>query len=435
MKRNLMVVDDDEDIRVLLEAYLAGKGFNVITAASGKEGLEKYGTDFDGLVITDLDMPEMDGIEFLARLKERDSDCIGIMLTGKGCTESCITSLRDGLAYDYLLKPLENMDLLLAACEKAWEKKNLELHNRELMDALKRNNEDLQLAAKVFENTVEGIIVTDRDAVILKVNQAFTSITGYAEDEVIGKKTSILKSDRHDRAFFEDMWKALLGNGQWQGRIWNRRKNGEAFLGRLTITSVKDESGRATHYSCIFYDITENKKEQDHIKTLAYHDALTGLPNRLLFNDRLAHAIERKKRHEEELSVFFLDLDHFKEVNDSLGHQIGDLLLAEAALRLSGCVRKEDTVSRRGGDEFIILLESHGAGSDYLKTAQRIKDAMRKPFQLDGHEVSVSASIGIALFPLHGMDPETLVKNADTAMYLAKEKGKNNFQVFQQPFN
>ncbi|MBI5186994.1 MAG: response regulator [Nitrospinae bacterium] len=296
MKKNLLVVDDDEDIRALLEAYLTGKGFNVIAAGSGKEGLEKYQADFDGLVITDLDMPEMDGIEFLKRLKEIDPDCIGIILTGKGCAETCITSLRDGLAYDYLLKPLENMDLLLTACQRAWEKKDLEFHNRDLMDSLKKSNEDLQLASKVFENAVEGIIVTDRDAVIQKVNPSFTSITGYGVGEAVGKKTSILKSDRHDKAFFEDMWKALLSSGQWQGRIWNRRKNGEAFLIRLTITSVKDASGRTTHYSCIFYDITENKKEQDHIKSLAYHDALTGLPNRLLFNDRLAHAIESGRR-------------------------------------------------------------------------------------------------------------------------------------------
>lgn len=431
MKRNLLVVDDDEDIRVLLEAYLTEKGFNVITADGGKEGLEKYRAGFDGLVITDLDMPEMDGIEFLERLKETDPDCIGIILTGKGCTETCITSLRDGLAYDYLLKPLENMDLLLTACQRAWEKKDLELHNRDLMDALKRSNEDLQLAANFFENTVEGIVVTDKDTVILKVNPAFTSITGYAAEEVIGKKTSILKSDRHDKAFFEDLWKALLSGGQWQGRIWNRRKNGEAFLERLTITCAKDAAGNTTQYSGIFYDITENKREQDHIKNLAYHDPLTGLPNRLLFNDRLAHAIERKKRYKEELSVFFLDLDHFKQVNDTLGHQIGDQLLSEASLRLAACLRKEDTVSRHGGDEFIVLLESHGAENDYLHTAQRIKDAMCKPFQLDGREVRVSASIGIALFPLHGMDPETLIKNADTAMYHAKEKGKNNFQLFK----
>ena len=291
----------------------------------------------------------------------------------------------------------------------------------------KRDEEELKQAATVFENAVEGIIVSDSMANVITVNQAFTEITGYSRDEVIGQNPRLWKSDHHDRPFFQVMWASLEQTGQWRGEIWNRRKNGEAFPCWQTIRAVPDDSGAIKRYVSFLSDITAIKESQAQIEHLAHHDPLTNLPNRLLFNARLEHALERAHREKCMVGVMFLDLDNFKPINDGLGHPVGDKVLQSVAERLTAQVREEDMVARIAGDEFAIIMEmkcnSHGAAH----VAAKILSAFEAPFQVDGQELHLTTSIGISLYPEDGKNVTVLVKNADAAMYRAKEQGKNRY--------
>ncbi len=296
----------------------------------------------------------------------------------------------------------------------------------------KRAEEELRQAAAVFESTSEGIIVTDANGDITAVNQAFTGITGYSEQEVLGKNPRMLRSDHHDADFFRDMWKTIKKTSHWRGEIWDRRKNGEVFPVLQSVSAIKDKEGEITHYVSVFSDISSLKQTQEQLNYLAYHDPLTDLPNRLLFNDRLTHATERAGRSQDQVGLLFIDLDHFKRVNDSLGHQIGDELLINASRRLRNLVRKDDTVARLGGDEFVVILESIRDAEDTVAFAQKLIEAFNEPFMIEYHELHVTMSIGISVFPADGTDMHTLVKNADAALYYAKEEGRNGFHCYTE---
>ncbi len=300
---------------------------------------------------------------------------------------------------------------------------------------LVRANAELSLMAKVFEHSLDGITITDAHGGILKVNPAFSHITGYSPEEVVGQNPRLLKSDRHDAAFYAAMWSALVRDGQWEGEIWNRRKDGEAYPEWLSISAIKDGLGTATHYVAVFHDITEIKRSEELMKHQAYHDALTGLPNRLLLRDRLGVAITHAKRSGHHLALLFLDMDNFKTVNDSLGHSVGDLLLMAFAHRLKNLLREQDTVARLGGDEFVVMVEEVADANAAVAVGERILEAMRQPFTIKGHELYVTASVGITLYPEDGATPEVLIKNADLAMYRAKEQGKNTSQLFTLAMN
>ncbi len=293
----------------------------------------------------------------------------------------------------------------------------------------KHAEEQLRLAARVFDRAGEGIVVTDSEQNILTVNDAFTKVTGYVAEEVIGQNPGILASGRHKEDFYLDMWESLKERGWWQGEIWNKRKSGEVFPEWLTINTVHDSDGTVTNYVGIFSDITVVKESQRRVEFLATHDELTTLPNRALFIDRIRQAIVRNKRNKGMFAVFFVDLDNFKVVNDSLGHAAGDELLQKTAQLLRECLRAADTVARFGGDEFALLIEDTNIGEADI-TAQRIAAALGRSISIFEHPVYVSASIGISIFPNDGNDAETLLKNADSAMYKAKENGKRNHQFF-----
>jgi len=293
----------------------------------------------------------------------------------------------------------------------------------------KRAEDQLRLAARVFDRAGEGIVVTDAHQVVLTVNEAFTQVTGYTAEEVIGTTPGLLSSGRHSKDFYQDMWASLQSQGWWQGEIWNRRKNGEIYPEWLTINSVKDSEGKVVNFVGIFSDITIVKESQRRVEFLATHDELTSLPNRALFLDRVRQAIARIQRTDGTFSVLFVDLDNFKVVNDSLGHAAGDELLMEVARRMRECVRGSDTVARFGGDEFAMLLES-ATVEDAELTARRIGDALLRPYLIGRQTVYPSASIGICLYPNDGADAETLLKNADSAMYQAKDGGKSTHHFF-----
>ncbi len=296
----------------------------------------------------------------------------------------------------------------------------------------KRMEVRLQQAATVFDSSAEGITITSPDATIIAVNRAFTEITGYREDEVIGRNPRFLQSGLHEQSFYREMWETLAVQGRWQGEVWNRRKDGQQFLESLTISAVRDNVGTVTHYVGVFSDITELRKAHDRLDHQAHHDPLTGLPNRLLLGDRLHKALQRAHRDESGLAVFFIDLDRFKNINDTLGHQVGDRVLCEVAWRLSRLMRESDTVGRLGGDEFLIIIEDISDPSAASHIADNIFGVLQDSPVTVNQEFFVGASIGISVFPQDGSDAETLMKNADVAMYRAKERGRNTYEFFTQ---
>jgi len=302
----------------------------------------------------------------------------------------------------------------------------LEVENSQRRQAEER----FKLAAKAIENSHEGIIITDKAGIILHVNPSFTSITGYDAEEVEGRKTTVLSSGRNSEEFYREMIERLVKQGRWAGEIWSRRKDGLNYPQWLTISAVLNKAGQTTHYVGVFHDITEYKQQQEAIEYQAYHDPLTGLPNRLLFDDRLRMAVAQAQRHGYKLALLFLDLDNFKHINDSLGHTVGDMLLKELSARLAGALRTEDTLSRIGGDEFTIVLPRITCREEAVQVSQRIQEVLRHPFIHQGVELFSSASIGIAIHPNDGTNPEELIRNADLAMYRAKHLGRNNCQFF-----
>ncbi|MDH1108075.1 EAL domain-containing protein [Pseudomonas otitidis] len=300
---------------------------------------------------------------------------------------------------------------------------------RDVTDRQKMQEELLQ-AATVFESTAEGVMITDTQQRILAVNRAFTTITGYEEHEALGQTPRLLASNHHERGFYVDMWDQLNREGHWQGEIWNRRKNGETFPEWLTINAVRNPEGQITHFVGVFADISPLKQAQARLDYQAHHDPLTGLPNRILFENRLRQALAACEREGHEGAVLFLDLDRFKHINDSLGHPIGDVLLKSIADRLGNQLGRNDTVARLGGDEFIILLPHLRRPEEAQHLAERLLACFTAPFETQDHEFFISASIGISRFPEHGSDTATLVKNADAAMYQAKSKGRNRVELY-----
>ncbi len=293
----------------------------------------------------------------------------------------------------------------------------------------------LRLSARVFAESGEAIAVTDARGNFVSVNRAFTEVTGYAPEEVIGKNPRLLQSGRHDASFYAAMWQQMAESGGWQGEVWNRRKSGEIYPEWLNISAVRSPAGDITHYVAIFSDITERKAAQARIEYLAHHDPLTGLPNRSLLRERLEQEIGRARRSDTKLGVLFLDLDRFKTVNDSLGHATGDRLLRAVTERLRGCLRESDVVCRQGGDEFIVLLPELKNATDAAQAARKIMDSLSHPVDVGAQLVHTSFSIGIALFPEDGHTTSALLKAADLAMYHAKETERGTYRFFTAELN
>lgn len=299
----------------------------------------------------------------------------------------------------------------------------------------RRADEGLRLAASVFDNSLNAILLADADGRIRQVNRAFTEITGYSAEEAVGQTTRLMQSGEHPPEFYASMWEQLLATSKWEGELLNRRKDGQLISVWESIVAVRAPGGEITHYIGIFYDISEQKAAAHRIHQLAYYDALTGLPNRTLLMDRCQHALARAAREGERLAVLFLDLDRFKHINDSLGHPVGDALLQAVAQRLLHVLRGSDTVARLGGDEFVVLLENIDSADNAQMVAQRIIDAFRAPFHLGELSLSVATTVGVSLYPDHGTDVTSLFKYADLALYQGKESGRGDFRIFEARFN
>ncbi|MCX7173074.1 MAG: diguanylate cyclase [Proteobacteria bacterium] len=296
-----------------------------------------------------------------------------------------------------------------------------------------QREEALRLAATVLSTMDEAVVVTDRDNKIVSVNPAFTAITGYLPEEVIGKNPRLLSSGMHAQEFYREMWETLKRTGNWYGEIRNRSKNGRLFVEWLSIKQLRDKEGKTAHYVAVFSDISERKAAEEHMRHMAHFDALTGLPNRSLFADRLQQTIAKARREKSHLALMFIDLDQFKPVNDLFGHHVGDLLLREVASRLHACLRREsDTVARMGGDEFVVILPEIEGYQDAVKVGDKILATLNQPFDIAGHKIHISSSIGIAVFPEHGNEEKLLLRSADEAMYRAKENGRNRLVMAEK---
>ena len=302
----------------------------------------------------------------------------------------------------------------------------------QLQQPLKENRERLRQAAAVFDCTREGVLVTDAQGLIVHVNRAFIEITGYRREDVMGERPSLFKSGRHSSNFYQQMFQTLERTGEWSGEIWNRRKSGEIYPQWQTIRVIQDDQGKVSHYVAVFSDISAIKDSEHELAHLAHHDPLTDLPNRLLFTDRAEQALASAQVHKRGCALLLLDLDHFKIINDSLGHNVGDQLLKAVGERLKGLFGPGVTLARLGGDEFAVLAESCPQVVQAAALAQRMLDAMKQPFIFDGHQLFISASIGISLFPSDALSAQQLLRNADSALFKAKSAGRESYALYTE---
>nr|WP_314563832.1 EAL domain-containing protein [uncultured Pseudomonas sp.] len=301
-----------------------------------------------------------------------------------------------------------------------------------LQQPLEENRERLRQAAAVFDCTREGVLVTDAQGLIVHVNRAFMAITGYQGEEVMGQRPSLFKSGRHSSNFYEQMFQSLQSTGEWSGEIWNRRKSGEIYPQWQTIRVIHDDQGHVSHYVAVFSDISALKDSEHELAHLAHYDPLTDLPNRLLFTDRTEQALASAQVHKRGCALLLLDLDHFKIINDSLGHNVGDQLLKRVGERLKALFGPGVTLARLGGDEFAVLADSCPQVAQAAGMAQRMLEAMKQPFSVDSHQLFISASIGISLFPSDAQSAEQLLRNADSALFKAKSAGREGYALYTE---
>jgi diguanylate cyclase (GGDEF)-like protein/PAS domain S-box-containing protein len=297
----------------------------------------------------------------------------------------------------------------------------------------KEAQEKLMLAASVFTHTHEGILISDADNKIIDVNEAFTTITGYLKADVLGKSPKILKSGRNSQEFYAQLWDSLHKDGVWKGELWNRKKTGEEYVENATISVVYDDNKAIQNYISIFTDISEQKRQHDELEYHAHYDVLTNLPNRMLFADRMNQAITYALRNKQLIAVVYIDIDGFKAVNDSYGHDVGDKLLVSLSEKMTNLLRKSDTVSRVGGDEFIALLVDVQSKESVTPYLSRLIETLAEPMSIDDLPINVSASIGVTFYPQNDeLKPEQIIRQADKAMYAAKMSGKNRYVVFDK---
>ncbi len=432
----ILVVDDNPNNRLALRTVLKGVRAEVHEAANGLDALSMALAEQYAMILLDVQMPEMDGFEVCEQLRADPRTANTPILFLTAAFKEVVDKVRGYVAgaTDYLEKPIE--DHIVKA------KVQVFLRLYEQQHLLQQNNDELRVAATVFESQ-EGMVVTDSNGIILRVNRAFTKITGFSAEDAIGQNPRILKSGIHDSSFYVSMWDSILHRGGWAGEIWNRRKLGDAYAQYLTITPVLGPDGKISNYVGTFTDATDRIAAAEKIERLAFYDALTQLPNRRLMMDRLERALTTSTRSNRFGALMLLDMDNFKTLNDTLGHDVGDQFLVEVATRIKNCIREGDTAARMGGDEFVVILEhldrDQQAAVQATSVAVKIQALLNQPYLLQvGHKHEeqrqrshqCTSSIGITLFCDQSASVEELVKRADTAMYQAKEAGRNTFRFF-----
>ena len=424
-KPTILFVEDDEVARKMT-SHLVSREFpkaSLILAENGEEGLEAFAKFTPDLIITDVKMPVMDGISMAKKIREVNKGTRIIVTTADSDINRILEAIDIGISH-YVLKPINHLKLVSAikSCLISIEQ---ERNVSEQLDFFRK-------LSRVVDQGPVANIVTDDQGNIEFVNPGFTRLTGYSYREAVGMNMRALKSGVTPSEEYRRLWDAITAGEEWWGELLNRKKTGELFWASVSISPITDASGKITNFISRLEDITERKQKMETILYMAYYDSLTGLPNRFFFQELVQNALTQAQRHGRMLAVLFLDLDRFKNINDSMGHPVGDQLLQATAQRLKDCCSREgDIVARRGGDEFIVLLPELKSLEGLLKVTERIIGAFNRSFVLPEHELSISTSIGISLFPQDGSDPETLIKKADMAMYCAKEEGRNRYHLFR----
>jgi diguanylate cyclase (GGDEF)-like protein/PAS domain S-box-containing protein len=412
----VLIVEDRSSDADLMVLCLEDEGFDPEWVRVEAEAA--YVAQLDAapdLILSDWSLPRFSGLRALRAVRGRGQDTPFVIVSGSVGEETAIDAMHEG-ADDCVLK--DRLARLGPAVRRALEAKR-QRDQQQWADA------GLRQAAMVFESTTEGVILTDLDGTIVAVNRAFVEITGYSQEEVLGKNPRILQSGRQDETFYRDQWATLAATGSWWGEIWNRRKHGEIYPEWLTISAVKDEQGRTTHYAGVFSDIGDVKRTQQQLDFLATHDALTGLPNRTLLLDRLEQALRRAHGAPRMASVLILDIDRFGKVNDGLGHGVGDGLLQAVAQRLADQLGAGDSLARFGGDEFVVVVGHARSAAHVAHLAREYQDRLATPFSIDGHEVVITCCAGVSIYPTDGTDATTLLRLAQAAMRQAKTRGRN----------
>ncbi|MEN8256452.1 MAG: EAL domain-containing protein [Thermodesulfobacteriota bacterium] len=413
IQKPLVLIVDDTMMNIDLLADVLREDYRLGIATNGVKALEFVQKNKPDLILLDIMMPEMDGFEVCRILKEdfQTRSIPVIFITALSDTENVARGFQLG-GCDYIPKPFHALEV------KARVKSKLNELNQ------------LSFVENIFHTSLEGIVIADPAMVITMVNPMACTITGYGEDELVGKSIDILQTDdRGDTV--QGIHSFLENRDHWSGEIWNRRKNGEKFPQKLALSAVRNLWGEVISYVAVFHDMSEIKRHKDELKYQANHDGLTGLPNRTFFQFRLLDALEDARRHDEKMALLVLDLDHFKQINDSLGHLVGDHLLKEVRSRLEGCLG-EAILARLGSDEFGVIIEGLVSEEWAVKIAEQINLSLTLPILYKGHELFISSSIGITFYPEDGLDPETLMKNGDIAMAQAKARGGNTYQVFHR---
>ncbi|WP_295441168.1 diguanylate cyclase [uncultured Thiodictyon sp.] len=427
-----ILIIDDTRANVAVLSYLLADEYAVRFASSGPQAFDllAQGARPD-LILLDVVMPGMDGYAVCAKLKANPAtrDIPVILITAATDEDSETQALNAG-GVDFIQTPVKG------AVVRARVRLHLELQRNtraleESLAEIARTNKQLKVLWQAFEQSPTSIVITAADATIQYVNPQFTEQSGYTPAEAIGQNPRILNSGLTPTSTFDAMWSSLTRGEPWKGELINRRKSGEVYWEEAHLAPVKDDAGQIAHYIAVKLDITERKQAYERIAYMAHHDALTDLPNRSLFFEQVAQALERARRHGNRLALLFIDLDKFKPINDSCGHAVGDLVLQVAAKRITGRLRAADTVGRIGGDEFVVLLTDVQDDQGAMEVAEGIGEALRQPIILDDKTLSISSSIGMAYYPDHGSDAIELARHADEAMYQAKERGRDRLKVFQ----
>jgi diguanylate cyclase (GGDEF)-like protein/PAS domain S-box-containing protein len=449
-KGDVLIVEDTPASLKLLSDLLTEAGYYVRQAPNGELALWSAQSRPPELILLDIRMPGIDGFEVCRRLKATPelNQVPVIFLSAQHDTDDKVRGFELG-AVDFIAKPFQTEEILartdahvkLGRAQKALAEERALLEERvaertaELakeVEQRRANEEFLRLASQVFEATQDAIVVTDRDGRIVATNPAFTQISGYTADEVLGQNVALLYAGEPDATSFGSMVQSVLATGHWSGEILARRKNGETYPGLLSASVVRDELGQVINHVAVFMDITERKAEQHLIDFLSNHDALTGLPNRMLARQRFVQTLGAARREGRCVAVMCLDLDRFKSINDTYGHDMGDKALQVVSRYLSETVREGDTVTRQGGDEFQIIVDDDAQLTATIALAQKILSGLRKELVIDGQQITVTSSIGIAVSLTDGESFDELVRNADTALFRAKEIGRDNYAFFTE---
>ncbi|MRW84762.1 EAL domain-containing protein [Pseudoduganella sp. FT26W] len=449
-KGEVLIVEDTPASLKLLSDLLTEAGYYVRQAPNGELALWTAQSRPPELILLDVRMPGIDGFEVCRRLKANPelNQVPVIFLSAQHDTDDKVRGFELG-AVDFVAKPFQAEEILartdahvrLGRAQKALAEERALLEQRvaertaELakeVEQRRANEEFLRLASQVFEATQDAIVVTDREARIVATNPAFTQISGYTAKEVLGQNVGLLHAGELDPGSFDALVQSVVTKGHWSGEILARRKNGETYPGLLSASVVRDADGHVINHVAVFMDITERKAEQHLIDFLSNHDALTGLPNRLLARQRFTQTLNTARREGRCVSVMCLDLDRFKSINDSYGHDMGDKALQVVAKYLSETVRADDIVTRQGGDEFQIIVADDAQLSATMALAQQILAGLRKELVIDGQQITVTSSIGIAVSLTDGDSFDELVRNADTALFRAKEIGRDNYALFTE---